>query len=534
MKTFSKTLILSLCIIVVSCKGILDEEVYSFRTTDNFYQTEEDLFTAITGAYAGLQQHNYFRSVYFSLLDGCIGTTTRNASSVVRYTKTYNSTYGDVQNFWRAIYANINVCNDVINGISTMSAMPDSITAPVWGEAKYIRAMDYFNLVRVYGAIPLRMEPSDGFENAFISRTSEKEVYELIISDLTEAATVLPKTQSYPGRATKGAALGLLAKVYLTLASMNQFEENPQKKYAFVSDSVTTCYTKARDYALAVKNLGVYKLVDDYSYLWDLAHENSSESLFEIQFIRNSTNNGMTIPQLIMPSASGRCGLNGNGWASYRATKQMFDEYEVGDYRVESTFLAGADGVWDKLTDGKPNGSTAKCYPATKSGNSTEWPWLGKYQDPFAGTANEHECNFPYLRYADVLLILAEAENEISPLSQTAYNAINEVRTRARNAKGVAKTIPANIQNVASKEEFRELVWKERRLELNSESHLWYDLIRTGQYQEYLYDYNHHSTNTVNDIEMPYYERNLLFPIPANEISNNEAISLEDQNPGHS
>ncbi|MBS7574162.1 MULTISPECIES: RagB/SusD family nutrient uptake outer membrane protein [Bacteroides] len=523
-------LVVSFCL--VSCEGLLDEKIYDFRTESNFYKTEADFFTAITGAYAGLQEHNYFRNVYFSLLEGCTGQTTNNAGSKERYTKTYTSTYGDVQNLWKCVYANINICNDIILGISNNTEVSDDIKNAYIGEAKFLRAMDYFNLVRIYGALPLRQEPSQGFANAFMERTSEEEVYDLIIDDLKFAMSVLPDKSPDAGRATKGAATGLLAKVYLTLASTSKYEENINKRYAFASNSIQKYYTYARDYALTIVESEQYSLLEDYSYLWDLKHENSKESLFEVQFIRQSTGNGMNIPQLIMPSASGRCGLKGNGWSSYRSTKYAYDEFDKGDYRIESTFLGGADGIWEKLTNGIPNGKTGKCYPASKTG-TTQWPLLGKYQDPFADTANNHECNFIYLRYADILLILAEAENEINPLSDVAYDAINKVRARARLAGSTVNAIPADYENISSQDEFRQLVWKERRLELNSECHLWYDLIRTGQYKIYLDAYNAHPQNTAKDIEMPFYERNLLFPIPADEISNNESISISDQNPGH-
>jgi hypothetical protein len=389
---------------------------------------------------------------------------------------------------------------------------------------------------------------------------------------------LLPKTQSLKGAATKGAAYGLLAKVYLTAASMKKHSGNTGGNFDFVPEQAY--YDSARLYCQRVTDLGVYKLVDDYMKQFPIqfapnrtvtpaGFENSSESIFEIQFVNGSLRMGSGLPMQIMPTprqrwengkvvstlpdgtlAPATCGsgytYNDAGWGEFRVTKTFFDDFLLAhrdttnkqdDYRMDITFLGGPKGIVVSYKKGVLQtkvGDTLFVYPYNPRPAvdiAQRWPYLGKYQD-YNGTATtQHGSNFIYLRYADVLLMQAEAENELND-NVSATTHLNMIMARARKADGTPRLTPYDYSSGLSQDSLRKAIWNERGFELFGEAHFWFDQVRTGQYIKFLEHYNSYEyiVRPEREVPMAIDKRNMLFPIPYLEISRNDKIT---QNPGH-
>jgi len=301
------------------------------------------------------------------------------------------------------------------------------------------------------------------------------------------------------------------------------------------NDLSSPYWQKAYDEAIQVYNSNAYQLVRPYKDLFDVSKGNSTESIFEIQFsMVGGSSNGLT--QIHMPSNTIYLPNQANSpTRRIRSHKVTFDDFinlYPGDPRIDATFLYGDIPRRD--------GTILKVYPNNMT--SEGYPYIFKYVDP-AWVASVSNCNFIYLRYADVLLMLAEIENELNGPA-VAYKYINEVMARARDANGngttdADETSPANWSEM-TKEEFRSRIMLERRIELLGETHEFFDTRRRGT--EYLkLFYEHHNShplfNAVNDFLFPVdnasLTRLLLMPIPAGEINANELISPSEQNPGY-
>jgi starch-binding outer membrane protein, SusD/RagB family len=506
--------------IVTSCSTLIEEDPKGFINDKTLFDTEAGAQAALLGCYEGISTYYYFGVAYTQLLSLGSGTFwTNHAASLPVAQQTSQPTDALVNNVWRTSYASINSANVVIENIQT-SGIKESVKNKVLGEALFLRAMLYFNNVRIWGGVPLRLIPASS-KDLNMARTPADKVYEQIIKDLESAKGLLPEPQNQTvGYPHKWAAYALLAKVYLTMAG---------------NDQASPYWQKALDEAIKVYNSAAYKLVKPYKDLWDVKKGNSTESIFEIQFsMVGGSSNGLT--QIHMPSNT--IYLPNQATAPtrrIRSHKVTFDDFRnlyPGDPRINATFLYGDL----PLRDGK----TLKVYPNNTT--SEGYPYIFKYCDP-AYVASVSNCNFIYLRYADVLLMLAECENELRGPSG-AYKYINEIMARARDANGNGVSDPTELSPAdwtgMTKEVFRERIMLERRIELLGETHEYFDTRRRGT--AYLKSFfEHHNThslfNAVNDFLFPTDDasltRLLLMPIPNSEINTNELIPPSQQNPGY-
>jgi starch-binding outer membrane protein, SusD/RagB family len=521
MKSNIKFSIFGLLLLASAC-NLIDEKVYSFKSEGNFYQSDADVQLALNGAYDVFQNHGYFRYQYPQItmyLSPGIGGKGLDANPKHRELIAYehNSTNNEIGNMWTEMYKQINACNDILEHLEDNTMVSENFGKTAKGEALFIRALDYFNLVRLFGAVPLRTKVVKNFDEVHVARTPVDEVYTQIIADLEMAYSLLPLEQADKGRATSGAAAALLAKIYLTRAG---------------NTDGSPYWQNAKDWAEVVINSGVYQLEPDAANLWAIGAKNTDESIFEIQFVNGGEGNGTALPKLTQPSNSGTTAL-GTGWGTIRIEKLTYDDFVgkyPGDYRLDAYIL---DSAYTKT-----DGGVTKIYPKVSNANQG-WTYINKYKDPDALENAEHGSNFIFLRYADVLLMFAEAENEINGPTAAAYDAVNQVLTRARNADGVPRNQPANWQQTLTKEEFRQAVLNERKFELIGEVHLWYDTIRKGV-DYFLNELNRHNNNpNLTEFDITYnrgddfYRTKVLQPLPQDEISTNQAIGVEDQNPGY-
>lgn len=469
----------ALLIALSSCEESLEFEVKNKLTLENYFQSEEDAIASINAVYDALGDVDLYRSTFWLIQDiasdDCDALSTWNDPNAQQF-HAYNlqSTNNYLSGVWRASYQVIARANLSISRIPDV-AMDETMQARLLGEAKFLRALSYFNLVRMFGDVPLVLEPESDIDKYLVPRSSADSVYNQIISDLEDAITGLPLLFSgaNKGRATKGAAMGQLAKVYLTL-------EN---------------YDMAAQYAEDIRNLHIYSLWADFKDNFREANKNGKESLFEVQFYTGEQQENTQIVISGLPSIYAFPA----GVGIILPTDDLLDSYEPGDYRYDVTFF-------DEYS---------------YFGNNTFDPHIRKHWDQDAYGPEEtgqSGANFPHMRFAEVLLIQAEALNEANNGPTTAaYTAVNMVRERARNS---AEGVLPDLENL-SYEEFREAVWKEKRLETVNEGQRWFDLVRTGRLVDRVKAAKGEKANPQ--------QHNYLFPIPQRERDLNDKLSQNDQ-----
>ncbi len=509
-----------------SCsEGFLQENVYDFKSSANFFQTPDDANQAMIGTYKYLA--DLYRQSMIEMLTQNTGAFNKHKLSTVWISGTYTSATKEVYQTWQYAYQLINGCNDIVANVGDMTNIDDTTRNMIIGEARFLRGWAYFILVRMYLQVPIKLKPTKDIESTMIGLSPSEEVYaEVIIPDLEFAFDHLPPfyLSDNTGRVTKGAAAAALSKVYMTMAGYN-----PATKQ--FSPNAAEYWVKARDYAKWVIDNGGYSLVSDFGDLWKLDNKNTPESIFEVQYLRG-LNTGCGYPKIFTPSHSGLA-AKGGGWGRSRCTQKNYDDFAhqyPGDYRLEKAFV-----TIDTLSgyiDIRKN-KFVPVYPTDGYNKKREsWPYVGKWKDPDAPDNFAAGNNFIVIRYADVLLMFAEAENEVNGPTEDAYNAVDQVLERARNADGTPRTEPAAWDRNLTQDEFREKVWNERRFELTGELKLWFDLVRRGwdKFRQFKEDDNNYG---YKPIKHGVYEKNMYYPIPSLEISSNDAITVEDQNPGY-
>ncbi|GAB3727665.1 RagB/SusD family nutrient uptake outer membrane protein [Spirosoma lituiforme] len=456
------TLVVALLVSLSACqKDFLDLKPLSQPNADNFYKTANDFGNAVNGAYDALQNASQYGGDYNTIIETRSDNVLDNDPSSgagLRYNidrfiePTTNSVLRDT---WGSLYTGINRCNLILDKIDGVT-MDATLKARYKGEAQFIRALSYFNLVRLWGKVPLVLKAGTTTEARSYVRNEVTDIYAAIEKDLTDASAGLPATYTGTdiGRATSGAAKGLLGKVYVT-----------EKKY---------------DLAVAVLkdvvNGTTFRLLSNVADVFSVANKNNAEILFAVKFRKG--------------------GLQGEGHGSWYGTS-------IGD-NIEPS-LRAAYLPADKrlpLTVQVPVPTSINAVPR-------------KFYDELSGT-NDVGNDFPVLRFADVLLLYAEALNEVAYQADgDAFKTLNLVRARA----GVPSYTSAQL---TTKEAFRTAVINERRLELALENDRWFDLIRTGTAVDAI---------KVTGITMPAYRT--LYPVPQSEIDTYNNAAAFGQNQGY-
>ncbi|KAA5542941.1 RagB/SusD family nutrient uptake outer membrane protein [Adhaeribacter rhizoryzae] len=466
-----------------SCQdNFLDLQPISSATTGNFYKTADDIKNAVSGAYASLQAGGISTNNYVfgevrsdNTLPVASGSVTDQDEFDRFYIRTTNPYINDR---WNNAYRAIARCNAILDRIGAIS-MDENLKSRYTAEVKFIRGLVYFELVRSFGDVPIILKevtnPDEGY--AF-GRSPVADVYTQIEKDLTEAEAVLPTTYASAdvGRATKGAAKALLGKVYLT-----------QRKFQPAA-------TKLKE----VIDLGVYGLLPEYADVFDSNNENHREIVFDIQFRSGGVGEGSPWPNAFSPENSGNAVIPFGGGGNNQPTTDLINSYEPNDKRK--------------------NFSLATSY-VNASGATIPYNFIRKYRDVPA-TSGDNDNNIPVIRYADVILMYAEALNEIGyQPTGDAFNYLNQVRTRA----GLG---PLTANEVPNQGAFRLAMEQERRVELAFESHRWFDLVRTGRAIPVM-----NSKKDQFRLVKTLTETDLIFPIPQSQIDiNREKIQ---QNPGY-
>lgn len=473
--------VLGMCLTMFfsSCEGLLDEEPKSV-TEENFYNTAEEVATAVNAIYSPLRSEN--QTTYFATLE-CHTDYAYGRGSFAQYNDFQgmnSNNINRVAGFWNAFYLSIRNANIVIKNAPNSEAIsPEDINRYV-SEAKFLRALSYYHLVRNWGDIPLRTEAN--MEDLSLPKSSTEEVYELIVADLQEAENLLPEDQALLGRPTKWAAKTMLADVYLHLER----------------------YAEAKEKAQEVMASGKHALVpvtnrDDFQKIFGPDIITSPEEIFSLKFVRQP-GQGNYLPWVFNHPNTGLYSFGGSYAVYSDASNTFYKNWDDMDLRK---------GLWDMVDFGLGDSTIVN----------------RKFIDGQAIGDNDAGNDLPIYRYSELLLIFAEAAaREASTTTEEAVEALNQVH---RRAYGLDPSIPSAVDfglGEYDEASFIDLVLQEKAYEFQFEGKRWLDLKRTGKAAEII----------LENKELTIGQSHYLWPIPVSELEYNPALDpSSDQNPGY-
>lgn len=490
-------LMVMMSLLFISCDDFLTTTPDNVISSTEFFQNESQVDQGVMGVYTKLQ--DMYRNQW-------IFTEQRSDNTTIQFNDANRGPHPiwyidefvadpsnqNLEPYWGHIYEGIQRANTVLNNIDNVEFADEDLKDQLVGEAKFLRAFFYFNLVRLFGEVPLilnQIESPDGAFTALEERNDIEEIYDQVINDANEAAELLPVAYSEEnlGRATEGAARSMLGEVYLT-------REN---------------YSNAIDEFEGVVEIG-YSLLSDYADIFDPENKNHNETIFDANYAELESNEslGSDFIYQFAPHNSGSeiTGFSGSPTGVNIPARGILDAYENDDQRKNLSI--GYYVAPDNSQHGIAIGDTI--------------PYVKKYDHPHSirGVTNN---NWPIYRYAHILLMLAESINEIEGPTSEAYDYINQVRNRAG-----LDDLAGNL----NQSEFRDAIIHEQRVELAFENHRWFHLLRTGRAIDAMTIHGEIHQGIQPHLQEPAYiieEYKLIYPIPQREMTLNPNL---DQNPG--
>lgn len=459
---------------LLSCEpAFLDRTPISDLTEGNFFQTGADAEAGLIAAYDAFQSEYYIFDQFTNgdvISDNCYaGGDNPNNFQLDEFTTT--ALNANVERDWRYLYEAISRANAVLDNVGQIVApdLAESRQAEILGEAAFLRAYHYFQLVNLYGGVPLVLEKVNSTDPAVIfqPRATVEEVYNSLIKDLEFALERVNATGVNPERINRGTVEAMLAKAYAHQPTPN--------------------WERVDQYAGSVVNSGQYALLPSYDFLWDGQHENSAEAILEVPYL-GGTNEANWGPQLFLPPS-----LTGDGWRKFNTpANDLLDAFAAaGDnVRLNASVLFENNLPWSD--------------PAFPNGR-IPFPFKLRKADGWSSGSN-----VILLRLADILLLQAEAKVELGQVA-AAQTLLNQVRDRV----GLAPITESDATRL------RTIIATERRLELAFEGHRWFDLKRTGK-----------AVETMNALGKGYNvsAEKLLLPLPQSELDRNPLL---EQNPSY-
>jgi len=421
---------------------------------EGYFDSPEAAAEAVNATYAALQSNDLWAEELMKMLDfPSDDERGENTWGVEMNSFAHSPSDEVIFDVYSGAYRGIQRANTVLQEVPNIDMDQDRQQRYV-AEAKFVRSLLYWLLTTTYGEVPLITETFEDPSDVHVPKSSIDEIYGVITSDLQDAASVLPPKDggSDPGRATRGAARALLGKIYL-------YDEN---------------YSQAAEWLRRVIDSGQYRLVDDFETIINRNHENDDEAVFELQFLQDGFSDLQTqrvaynLPQ------------GGGGVGNHLPVQDLVDEFEDGDPRLDYTVFREGQPYAPHLDDPE-----MEMYNPTWS--ATDYN-IKKGMVPIKLTQNGG-TNWPIIRYADVLLMYAEAVNfKENREPQEAIDAINEVRSRPSVDMPTYpdNSAPYSVSASSSEEEIFEAIVHERRVELALEGHRFADLRRWGLAEEEL------------------------------------------------
>ncbi len=544
-------LIIGTALVQQSCTDFLEEVPISQQSPLNFYNNFSEAEQAVTGVYKALRENGLFangQDMMYITSDIQRAAQFNNRGGLGDYT--FDGSNFVVNNVWRKLYKAIGRANSVIENVNKNDKIQG--WEQIEAEARFLRAFSYFNLVRMFQNIPLVLESTKSLDEVNVPQNAESEVYAAIIEDLQFAElNAKEKGEVQYGRVTSSAASGMLAKVYLTIASNKERRDGGDGSAEYQLAAAT---------AKKVIDSGLYSLVDYYPDVFHRRNKGHDENLFAMTYQIGPDNGGQVGVIALFGSAN-----QGGGWGGVTATEYYHTIFEPQDsvrrfwncwkseiinqggqrvYRSIETDDWGAVTPWNGY----------KYWRTWKIAKFRRFPESLNFLSSGGFFHTEWDIDDPLLRYAEILLTYAEALNEINngPTAE-AYDAVNQVRRRSRNVN-VAGTgiihddifpreleyregMSPDFENM-SQEEFFNAILDERARELGGEqgAFRWFDLVRTGLLVEKIKalattvipvtgepEPNWGAANFIED-------KHIRLPIPNTEL---DANPLLKQNPGY-
>lgn len=480
----------------MACSDFLDEDLQGVYSGSTFYKTSEHALLGINACYEPLAFKSIENNIWVYgdvASDDAIKGGNPGDQSEITFIDNFdtNADNGYIVSIWQHYYTGIARANDAIFNIPNID-MEESLKNQYVAEAKFLRAYYYFQLVNIFGEIPLKTLPVKTTEDLQVAVSPVTAIYNQIETDLLSAKNSLPENPGPAeyGRVTKGAAFGMLAKTYL-------YTEN---------------YSDALAYVDSLEELNIYGLMDVYKQNFMVDYENNKESVFEIQHVSGQVPfQGSALNQWFSPQVE-------NGYYFDVPTQNFVNEFEVSTKGVDDPrldYTLGRNGQkWINGEDFDPAWSPTGYIQKKHIQPLDE---IGK------GTKGDGDLNYTYMRYSDILLIKAEALNE-SDRSGEALIPLNMVRKRARDSYLFDEDLPGHgsasvdllpdVENT-EKNVVRQAIRHERRVELGFEFHRYFDLMRYGKTA---------AENALSGTNFNY-ENKRYFPIPQSEIDINTNIN---------
>lgn len=483
----------------VQCESFLDLKPITNESTETAFEKRQDIEAALIGSYNTFYTDFY---VWEGILLGDVRSD--NAYNPIDDAPLYqyeslllNPMNSNLMVDWTMLYRTIQGCNIVLENISKITdpLLTDQRRSEIIGEAKTIRALSYFNVTKLWGAAPIVITQTNSAEpsKTNLPRESTEKIYEYVIADLLDAFPRLPydNPSGKKDRATKGVAFALLAKVYAQIPFAVSYNK----------------YDKVIQYCDSVINSPAgYQLVSDFDYLFDGAHYNNTESIWEIQFTAATPACSNWAPSLTLPPS-----IAASTWRKYCIPSQDLVnafKLETSDVRYKSSILNEKVTYWyDEYWSADKNYVVPFAYK-----------WRGN-----GGIPSSDDTYI--IRLADIILLKAEALCQNTRVDE----AINLV-----NSTTILRVNSTPIDLGLSKSVALDAILNERRLELAFEGHRWDDLVRTGKLEEVmtsLSDYKKASSSSPKvKIEYNFNNDVILLPIPQEERNRNKNLT---QNPGY-
>lgn len=515
MKKLIYILVITGSFLLTSCNDWMLDQTPGITLLKDYFTVGQAAVQAVNGAYVPLAWE--FNNTYYPewfIGDVVSDDALKGGQSIGDMADVYdfenfktNSNNTFLLDFYRAQYQGIARCNLSLQQIPQMqtdSSMTERVRDRLLGELKFLRAMYYFRLVRVFGGVPKTTEPIVSTSDWKQPRSSATEIYNLILSDLEDANSGLWKKSEYAdadlGRATKGAAQAMLLKINLYMKN----------------------YSDAKRWGDSIINSMEYDLTPEYADNFTLEGENGIESVFEIQYMADPTSdygegNGFTRGTFTVILTRSRSSKY-QGWGFNKPTQNLYDEYETGDPRRDATIFNPTDAEIETPSQEIYLGDRYlnRKYAMMNPDNS-----VIKLDHSSRGAINNK-----VIRYADVLLMYAEACCELNDLTP-AEAALERVRARARGAAAILPAFPYGSYS-NNQDDLRKAIRHERRVELAMEGHRWFDLCRWGIAKQVMDAYKATETAEAQAQMATFIEgKHELFPIPSQEI----ALNPMDQNP---
>lgn len=599
---------LAACTILTGCNDFLTEDPKTNLFKEHIFSNDQMAYVGLVGCHQKFIANNYhslpFANVVFS--NGVFTTT--GLDPLANLSATYqpvvelakfeqNATNTAVGQLFFGIYQAIFTCNDFIANVE-VSPLSEESKRRYMGEGRFLRALCYFDAVRLWGRVPLITGPTKSYTEVNRPLSSPDQIFGVIVEDLKYAYANMPTKEGDNGRVkqVKGfpfnmAAYAYLAKVYAHMATSEyMFPENASP---YTAGDRADFWEKSYRYADTVYQSKQYRLVADYADLWQCRTNNTEESIHELNYNQAS---GVYWPTRVIPhnSVYTPCNIYSQSGTNAREFRPSVVSYRWHNakYGIDADFASNAPNKdrdprigetyvvdhYDRNALSVAAGAAPQtlCYPSLKTdnkkGNGGErMPVPIKYCDPLWVTNNTSRMSFPCYRYADLLLVLAEAANETGRPVEEVVGYVNEVLDRARASSvhmpdGEIYRFPDQVQparweagTYADREKLRLEIIKERLFELPLEGHEWFDVRRRGRewfikitelFNQSVTDYAIPNVDFVNTNPVTFDRRiyvpngidatgidqarkHLFLPIPQDELNNNSALTDKDQNYGY-